>query len=415
MNRKLIPLLGIAFIAAIVCTGVFYGLFAGKLRALANSQAESPVVLAARNLEPGTVVKQADLRITHWSGTPPKGAFTVAPQAVGAVVLLPVAENEPLTASRVASEKAGGSGLAVPAGMRAVSVHVSDSSGVLALAGPGQKVDLQVFVHGPAGGQLRTMLQDVTILGSNFSGTGDKPAIVTLLVTPQQADMLALADISARLRLTLRNPLDNAQQAGNTLALASLIRASRAAGATQTAASARETKPMPPARHLVARRVRFRVRILEGDRRGSDGFAHWLSAPSANDVLQVAALGSNFDAETDLPGLSEGKGISVLSSSSVSAANNREVSVQAADQSTVVRLRFTPAILGANRLSLRVQPEVSSGGWSRKIDTEVDLSDGQSFLVTGLSPSDGGGGSLMVLVTPQLEKPVDTAALKRER
>ncbi|MCX6624473.1 MAG: hypothetical protein NTY38_26105, partial [Acidobacteria bacterium] len=63
MNRKLIPLLGIAFVVAVICTGIFYGLFAGKLRAIAESDSGSPVILASRNLEPGTVVKAADLRV----------------------------------------------------------------------------------------------------------------------------------------------------------------------------------------------------------------------------------------------------------------------------------------------------------------------------------------------------------------
>ena len=419
MNRKLVPLLGIAFVVAVICTGVFYGLFAGKLKAIAESDAGSPVVLASRNLEPGTVVKKADLRVTNWTGSPPKGAFSAAPQAVGSTVLLPIAENEPLMPTRAPTAHGpGGGGLAVPRGMRAVSVHVFDSAGVLELAGAGQKVDLQVYVHGQDGtGQLRTMLQDVAVLGKGSSDGVSKPAIVTVLVTPQQADMLALADTSARLRMTLRNPLDNDHSTGDLLTLASLTRGTLARSETlRTASPSRhESKPASGTPRLVARRVQFRVRIIEAGRRVSDGFSHWLSAPSANDVLQVSALRPDFDVESEVRGWREKKGVSVVSSSSVSAANNREVSVQAADQSTAVRLRFVPAILGTHRLSLRVQPEVISSGWSRKIETEVELSDGQSFLVTGLSPAGSSTSSLMVLVTPQLEKPIDTASLKRER
>jgi hypothetical protein len=235
--------------------------------------------------------------------------------------------------------------------------------------------------------------------------------VVTLLVTPEQADLLALADTSARLRMTLRNPFDKERPAPGTLTLASLTQPGKAKSGRR---SRRESNSSPELNRLLARRVQFRVRILEAGRRASEGFSHWLSAPAGNDLLQVSALRMDFDAESELRGLRLKKGFSVVSSSSVSVGNNREVSVQANDQSTAVRLRFVPAILSTNRLSLRVFPEVSSTGWSRKIETEVELSDGQSFLVTGLSPQDSGANSLMVLVTSQLEKPVDTASLQRK-
>ncbi|MCX6624474.1 MAG: RcpC/CpaB family pilus assembly protein, partial [Acidobacteria bacterium] len=312
---------------------------------------------------------------------------------------------------------ATGGGLAVPSGMRAVSVHVADSFGVLELASAGQKVDLQVFIAGQDGiGQLRTVLQDAAILSKSASDGSTKPAIVTLLVTPHQADLLALADTSARLRMTLRNPLDKDRPAPATLTLAALTQSGGTkAGTRDTSAPLRhEPKPSLASTRLLARRVQFRVRILETGRRVADGFAPWLSAPPVNDFLQVAALRTDFDAESELRGMREKKGFSVVSSSSVSAGNHREVSVQANDQSTAVRLRFVPVFLSSNRFSLRVLPEVVTSGWSRKIDTEVELSDGQSFLVTGLSPAGSSSSSLLVLVTSQLEKPVDTASLQRE-
>ena len=417
MNRKFVPLLGIAFVVAVICTGVFYGLFAGKLRTIAESDSGSPVVLASRNLEPGTVVKDTDLRVTSWSGTPPKGAFTAAPVAVGSTVLLPVAENEPLTSTRVAAAGSGGAGLAVPSGMRAVSVHVADSAGVFDLASPGQKVDIQVFVPTADGtGQLRTILEDAAVLSKSPADGPNKAPIVTVLVTPRQADVLALADTSARLRMTLRNPLDKERPAGGNVNFASLIQAGavKAEPRTVLIPARASAKPVQAAGVRLARRVHLHVLLIEGGRRIPDGFSHWLSTPPLSDLLQVAALRTDFNAESEMRGLREKKGVSVVASSSVSAANNREVSVQASDQSTAVRLRFVPAILAGNRFTLRVQPEVVSSGWSRKIDTEVELTDGQSFLVTGLTPAGTESRPLTVLVTSQMEKPVDTASLQRE-
>jgi Flp pilus assembly protein CpaB len=63
MKRNMVPLLAIAFVVAIICTGVWYGLFAGKLR----SSSEIPghaIVVAARDLDRGTVIQRSDLRVS---------------------------------------------------------------------------------------------------------------------------------------------------------------------------------------------------------------------------------------------------------------------------------------------------------------------------------------------------------------
>jgi Flp pilus assembly protein CpaB len=412
MNKKLVPLLGIAFVVAVICTGVFYGLFAGKLQAIADSDSGTPVVLAARNLEPGTVLKGSDLRVTNWRGSAPKGAFSSTAQAEGATVLLPVAENEPVTPGRVASGQGGGGGLAVPSGLRAVSIHVHDSAGVLELVSAGQKVDVQMVLAANDGqGQLRTILQDAPVL-SRSTLEGGKPAVVTLLATPGQADLLALADATARLRLTLRNPLDKDKPKAGALSLASLLRTEeprREAPVLERASAPRERRPVAVPS---ARRVQFNVRIFESTNPAAGRFVRWMSNSPNPELLEVATLKPDFDAESELRGLKAAKDLQVVSASAVTAANNREASVQAADTSTAVRLRLVPAIRANNRLSLRVLPEVVSSGWSRKIDTEVELVDGQSFLVTGLSPAEPGARSLVMLVTPRLEKPVDRAALE---
>ena len=290
MNRKFVPLLGIAFVVAVICTGVFYGLFAGKLRTIAESDSGSPVVLASRNLEPGTVIKNTDLRVTSWSGTPPKGAFASAAGAVGSTVLLPIAENEPLTPTRVAAAGSGGAGLAVPSGMRAVSVHVADSAGVLELASPGQRVDIQVFVPAQDGtGQLRTLLEDAALLSKSVADGPNKAPIVTVLVTPRQADLLALADTSARLRMTLRNPLDKDRSAAGNVTLASLLQQGGVKKETRVALipSRGQVRPMPATAGRLARRVQFRVSLLEGVERLPEGMSRWLSAAPPVDLMQV--------------------------------------------------------------------------------------------------------------------------------
>ena len=129
----------------------------------------------------------------------------------------------------------------MPEGMRAVSVHVSDSSGVLAQLGPGQKVDVQVLITRKSTNgepQLRTILEGVPVLSVNpqpeASSQGTNLPAVTLLANPADADILALADSGARVRLALRNPLDNATRARSAVTLDGILRAS---GASSTSVS----------------------------------------------------------------------------------------------------------------------------------------------------------------------------------
>ena len=229
-QNNLAKLLGIALVVAIIATGVFYGLFVNKLSSSTGSG--KMVVVAAKPIPVGTVLAETDVQSMPWPAeSTPAGAFDSAQQVAGHTVLVPLAKGEPVLAARLASaEKGGGSG--VPTGMRAVSVHVSDSSGVLAQLGPGQRVDVQVLVSRKSTNsepELRTILEGVPVLAVNMqlesTSQGANLPAVTLLTTPGDADVLALADSGARVRLALRNPLDNSSRPRTLLTLDTILRA----------------------------------------------------------------------------------------------------------------------------------------------------------------------------------------------
>ncbi|MEP7351604.1 MAG: Flp pilus assembly protein CpaB [Acidobacteriota bacterium] len=207
--------LGIALVVALVATGVFYGLFVSKLKS-----AEEPgttLVIAAKPMPAGTVLTSADVKTIRWSAaTLPVGAFEHIDQVSGKTLFDGVGEGEPLLAARLASLDGTGGSVGVPSGMRAVSVHVTDSSGVVSLLRAGHKVDVQVLVSPGKNGekaQLRTAIENLEVLSVNpkndQSSQGYNLPVVTLLAKPDDADVLALADSGARVRLTLRNALDS--------------------------------------------------------------------------------------------------------------------------------------------------------------------------------------------------------------
>lgn len=230
-KNNLLKLLGIALVVAIVSTGIFYGLFVSKLASAPG--ADKTVVVAARALKAGTQLQAGDVKTIPWPAQQiPNGFFGTLDQVAGNTVFLPIGEGEPVMASSLASaQSAGGAG--VPAGMRAVSVHVTDSSGVMALLRGGQRVDVQVVVRSkdnPASVEVRTALENLTVLSvqpqAETSSQGATLPVVTLLARPSDADILAAADAGARVRVTLRNPLDDVTRMRAPLTLEAVMRSS---------------------------------------------------------------------------------------------------------------------------------------------------------------------------------------------
>lgn len=228
-KNNLIKLLGVALVVAIMATGLFYGLFVNRMSSsTGNGEASDKVlVVASRPLKEGTVLQPSDLKTIAWPTEQlPQGAFARVSQVAGNTVSDAVAEDEPIMASRLTS--AGPP--EVPQGMRAVSVHVTDSSGVLALLHAGQKVDVQVVIGQkeiPNSTEVRTAIEDLSVVSihqANLSSQGQTLPVVTLLASPAEADVLAAADSGARIRLTLRNSMDGTTRARDTLTLNAVMR-----------------------------------------------------------------------------------------------------------------------------------------------------------------------------------------------
>lgn len=228
-KNNLLKLLGIAFVVAIVSTGIFYGLFVNKLSSSTGSG--KMLVVAARELKAGTLLQTADVKLIPWPGDQLlKGGFGKVSEVTGNTVFDTISEDEPVFASHLATLRSGG-GSGVPAGMRAVSVHVTDSTGVMALLRAGQKVDVQVVVvrTGPekTDTAVRTALEDLMVLSvtpqPEQGSQGAMLPVVTLLADPREADVLATGDAGARVRLTLRNPLDEETRGSGSLTLSTIM------------------------------------------------------------------------------------------------------------------------------------------------------------------------------------------------
>ena len=179
------------------------------------------IVVAAEPLALGTRLQAGNLRLIAWpAGTDLPGSFSRIEDCVDRALITSVIENEPILGGKLAP-KEGGAGLSavIPEGMRAVSVRVDDVVGVAGFVLPETMVDVQVTAsaqggEGGASSVTNTILEDVRVLASGQKVEQDKEgkpqtvSVVTLLVTPEQANKLTMASTDGRIHLVLRNTID---------------------------------------------------------------------------------------------------------------------------------------------------------------------------------------------------------------
>lgn len=216
MSQRFLSVLSVALLVAAAASFVLYRLMA---QPAAASVPSVPVVVAARDLEPGTSIKEGDLKVESRPGVMPAGAVRQTRDLVGRGVSAAIYRNEVVLERRLAT-KGAGSGLAamIPEGMRAAAVRVNDVVGVAGFVLPGMRVDVLMSGNPPggavSGSVTRTLLQNIRVLsvGHNFQKDVEgKPVtaqVVNLLVTPEQAEVLSLAANHATIQLVLRNPMD---------------------------------------------------------------------------------------------------------------------------------------------------------------------------------------------------------------
>ena len=221
MNKRFLGVLTFAFLVAAGASLVLYRVLINRPAPPIAGPALTQVVLATKDLELGTVLKEEDVKLADWPGAMPVGATTQVKDVIGRGVITAVFAKEPIISSRLAPRGAGG-GMAtmIPPGMRAVAVRVNEVVGVAGFVVPGTHVDILISGTAPGGnttlGTLtQTLLQNIEVLsaGQDFKKDAEgKPIavqVVNMLVTPTQAEQLSLASSATAIQLVLRNPLDH--------------------------------------------------------------------------------------------------------------------------------------------------------------------------------------------------------------
>ena len=224
-----------AFIIALLVAGVFTFWLSQKVSTKGHPAppvVKSQYVAAAANLEAGQVIRAESLHMIDWPASMPlQGAYNTTQPLVGRIVLYPLAAGEPIL-ERQLSTPGSGNGITVkiPDGMRAIALRTDEVVGVAGFLLPGTHVDVLVTLH-PANSPdpvTTTVLQDAQVLATGQKTEPDpdgKPTtatVVTILVSPDDAERVDLAATQGVVHFVLRNGSDHVELKADPVLLSQL-------------------------------------------------------------------------------------------------------------------------------------------------------------------------------------------------
>lgn len=236
----------------------------GWLKSLSEKRAQQqkptvvPVVVAAKDVPSAVALAGDQLKVRQWpSDTALAGKFSRLQDVTGRVTATPLAAGEPVLESKLAPKGViPGLTALLPMDKRAMTVKVDEASGVAGFLNPDNRVDVVVtvdkgdFNRDPIS---KVVLQNLRVLGTGQKiekRLGEKPQVVptvTLEVSPEEGERLALATKEGNISLVLRNQQDE-QMVTTTGVRTSTLLGDAAPKPTEVV---QEDPSPPPAQHTV--------------------------------------------------------------------------------------------------------------------------------------------------------------------
>jgi pilus assembly protein CpaB len=277
-NRLLVGLV-IALVVAFLLSSFVYKQF--QKASIVKPSDTQPLVVASVALPLGTRLDATNLKVIQWpSNQQVTGMFTRIEDVTNRAVITPLAANEPVLESKLAPKESGaGLPATIPEGMRAVSVAVNEVVGVAGFVTPGTTVDVLVTGRALGGGTAgqgditRTILENVRVLAAgqkieqDREGKPQTVAVITLLVTPDEASQLVMGATDGKIQLALRNTVDTKKSEPKAIVQAALFspQGAVASPVQAKAPSARRAAPpvVPPP---------YVIEVITGSKRENKSF-----------------------------------------------------------------------------------------------------------------------------------------------
>lgn len=201
-----------AILVAAAATFGAYKLLAANNRA--GQVAMRPVVVASRDIPEGSTIDRIALTTVQWPvATAPVGAFTSTDSVAGRVTRVAVFNGEAIVPGRLAPVGTGpGLELKIPPGQRAMAVRINDVAGISGLLQPNSRVDVLVTIHEENSPKqvAKLFMSNMLVLSvgtevqRDATGKPINATTVTLAVTPEEAERLAIAMNTGSIQLVLR-------------------------------------------------------------------------------------------------------------------------------------------------------------------------------------------------------------------
>ncbi len=204
------------YVAVLVATVAAYGVYHVLKENRARSRIVTrPVVVALQDMTEGTNLDRVRVGVSQWPvQTVPAGAFGSVDSVLGRVTRMAVFTGEPIVPGRLAPPGTGpGLEVKIAPGKRAMAVRINDVAGISGLILPNSRVDVLVVYRDAPGAEkeiAKLFMENMRVLsvGTELQrGSDGRPiraSTVTLEVTPQEAEQLAIAVSQGKIQLVLR-------------------------------------------------------------------------------------------------------------------------------------------------------------------------------------------------------------------
>ena len=288
MNRtRIIIVIAIAILLAVIASVGIYRYLSEKERIAEQARLQTVgIVVAVLEIPMGGTINPNMVAVTAWpKDLYPKDSFTAASVVVGRVAKRDFVRGEPIVESKLVPKEKGAGGilsLKLHEGMRAISVRVNEVVGVGGFIVPDARVDVVVTTTPTQGSERisKIVLENILVLaaGQMIEQKDNKPVTVntvTVAVTPEEAEKLALASNEGVIQLVLRNYMDNDNVVTVGATKARLLASFRPSGpVTEKEGESDKQKRYVRKRTSVPAPVRktYTVEVIKGNNRSEEKF-----------------------------------------------------------------------------------------------------------------------------------------------
>jgi pilus assembly protein CpaB len=284
---KTVVIVGIVAVAiAAFASYSLYNYLKGQEARVKEAVATGKVVVAAEEIPAGATINPVHVKTADWpQANVPSGSFGSTEQVTGRMALDRYLPGEPITETKLVPKEGLGGILSykIPEGHRAMTVAVDQVAGVAGFITPGSKVDVVLTTTPPDQKDpiSKIVLQDVPVLatGQVLEQQKDgKPLVVptvTMDVTPQDAEKLAIASTQGRLQLVLRRAGDVEPAITSGETVAKVMKGTGSAKESQSVTTSR--RPAKPVQRVAKEEktekpIAVNVEIYRGDKKSVETF-----------------------------------------------------------------------------------------------------------------------------------------------